>query len=136
MNIFGRNLNLGLSNPKKFISNPVNVLIVVAVLFVAWKLYQSYSEGFASEKSATVVLFHLPTCGFCKDMMPEWNKFQKAHASDPNTNVQKVDCSQNPEAAEKNGISGFPTIIKFLGDKKIVYDGERTAEALEGFLRN
>lgn len=122
-------------DPLKFFSNPVNVLLVAVVLFVAWNLYQRY-EGFDSDSDKTmVVLFHLPGCGFCKDMMPEWNKFQKAHEDDAKVEVKKVDGSQQPDAAEKNGVNGFPTVIKFKDGKKEVFEGERTAEALEGFLQ-
>jgi thiol-disulfide isomerase/thioredoxin len=124
---------------RKFLSNPVNVLMAAVVLYVAWNLYSNYGaeEGFESELSdrPVIVLYHLPGCGWCKKMMPEWDKFQKAHKGDSDVSIKKIDCSKKPEAAEKEGIKGFPTIIKFKDGEKEGFDGDRTAEALEGFLR-
>jgi thiol-disulfide isomerase/thioredoxin len=142
----------------KFFSNPVGIFIAVVVLFIVWYFWPAAQstqstqstqsiEGFLGTKSvednegfsdhgSEIVLFHLPTCGHCKNMMPEWNKFQKAHENDPKVNVHKIDCSKNPDTAEKNDVNGFPTIIKFKDGKKEVFEGERTAKALEGFLRD
>ena len=89
---------------RKFLSNPVNVLMAAVVLYVAWNLYSNYgggSEGFVSDDRPIIVLYHLPGCGWCKKMMPEWNKFQKAHKGDSDVSVKKIDCSKQPEAAEK-----------------------------------
>lgn len=68
-------------------------------------------------------------------MMPEWEKFQAKHKVNSNVNVKKINCSENPEEAESNGINGFPTVILFKGNAKKVYDGERTQEALETFIK-
>ena len=119
-------------DPQKFFNNPINVLMAGVVLFVIWNVYQQY-EGFSDEQPS-VVMYHLPSCGHCKNMMPEWNKFQKAHEGDAKVNVRNVDCSKSDEG-EKHDVHGFPTVIKFKDGKKEVFQGERTAAALEGFLQ-
>lgn len=133
MAIFGINNLKGLKALlTKFLSNPVHVLLAAIVLYVAWNFYQSY-EGFSSGKP-TIILFHLPGCGYCEQMMPEWDKFQQKHSDDSNIVVKKVDGSKEAELAQSSGVNGFPTVIKYANGKKEVFEGERTAEALEGFI--
>mgnify|MGYP005649005027 CR=1 FL=1 len=126
MKIFGFDL-------QKFAKNPTNVLLVGVVLIVAYNLYQN-AEGFSSGDKKQLVLYYLPNCGFCKDMMPESDKVEQKHEKDPKVDVKKVNCGEKPEEAETLGISGFPTIILFQDGKRKVFDGERTQEGLEGFL--
>lgn len=108
-------------------------LLLAAVIVVAY-MYFTRTEGFFSDDKKTLILYHLPRCGFCKEMMPEWSKLEKAHRADPSVNVRKVNCEEQPEEAETNGIQSFPTIVLFKGGKRKVYDGERTKAALEGFI--
>ena len=93
-------------------------------------------EGFHDvSHGKRVILFHWKDCGHCKKMMPEWDKLEQSQAANPNVDVRKVNCGENPELAEENGISGFPTIMLFTegGDKK-TFDGERTKEEFEEFI--
>ena len=127
MKIFGVDL-------QRFFKNPTNVMLVAIVAIVAYNLYQN-TEGFSDSNKKKLVLFYLPNCGFCKDMMPEWNKLEKTHTKDPKVEVKKVNCSEQPEQAETLGISGFPTIMLFKDGKSKVFEGDRTHKALEGFLQ-
>lgn len=124
MKIFGIDIKL-------FYNNPTNVLITIVVLFMIWHLYRNHYEGFSDGKTS-VVLFYLPGCVHCKDMMPEWDKFQKKFGKDGS--VKKIDCSKNPNVAKDHKVKGFPTVIKVKNGEKEVFKGERTAEALEGFF--
>ena len=68
-------------------------------------------------------------------MMPEWNKFHMAHKNNSSVHIYKVDGSKHAEIAEKYDVHGFPTVIGIKNGIKTVFDGERTAEALERFLK-
>lgn len=117
--------------------NPLYAGIAVAVLCVVvyFVFFRGSSEGFSSGKRS-IVLFFLPGCGFCTDMMPEWDKFEASQRNNPNIEVRKVDGSQNRQAAQEQGITGFPTIILFEEDgSKKVFDGDRTQEAFERFIQ-
>ena len=83
-----------------------------------------------------LVLFHANWCGHCKKLMPDWNKLQAQYPD----HVTSVEADANPELVEKHGVQGFPT-IKYLksglnnaGDA-VEYEGERTKEGLEAFLK-
>lgn len=108
-------------------------LLFAAVVIAAY-VYLTRKEGFFSDNKKTLVLYHLPRCGFCRQMMPAWQELEKAHKADPEVKVSKVNCEEHPEEAETNGINAFPTIILFHGGERKIYDGERTKAALEGFI--
>ena len=132
MKLFGVIVPTNLTSLNRVFKNPVNLLIAAIVVYVVYTLYQQY-EGFA-DQTPSLVLYHLPSCGHCTRMMPEWDTLQDKYARVPSVNVSKVDCSMNPDEAEKNGIGGFPTIILFKDGQKKVYEGERTAAGLEAFI--
>ena len=117
--------------------NPLYAGIAVAVVCVVvyFVFFRGSSEGFSSGKRS-IVLFFLPGCGFCTDMMPEWDKFEASQRNNPNIEVRKVDGSQNRQAAQEQGITGFPTIILFEEDgSKKVFDGDRTQESFKRFIQ-
>jgi thiol-disulfide isomerase/thioredoxin len=108
--------------------------ILVAVAVLAAYYYFTNSEGFYSGDKKSLVLYYLPGCGFCTQMMPEWNALAKSHQGDSKVNIKKINCADKPEEAEANGIEGFPTIVLFNSGDRKVYDGARTKKALEGFI--
>lgn len=73
-------------------------------------------------------------CGYCKKFMPEWNAFKDKYM--PVIDLRELNDKRDAEAIKNLGINGFPTIIYLNGSKKLVYEGERTAEGLEQFVRN
>jgi thioredoxin-like negative regulator of GroEL len=48
--------------------------------------------------------------------------------------IDQVNCDEQPELATKFGIKGFPTILKIKKDKIETFEGDRTLDALEGFI--
>ena len=65
-----------------------------------------------------IVLYYVPWCPHCKDVMPEWNKLEQ-NMQGTQTEVKKVDCEANPQAAKEQDVNGFPTIILFKNGKAI-----------------
>lgn len=108
---------------------------VGAVVALYLVYYMFIKEGF-NGGTKTMILYYLPKCGFCEQMMDEWNAVENKYKGSTDVKVKKIDCSQQPEVAEENGISGFPTVILFNGGERKVFDDERTAEKLEGFLQS
>ena len=82
-----------------------------------------------------IVLYYVPWCPHCKDVMPEWNKLEQ-NMQGTNTQVSKVDCEANPQAAKEQDVNGFPTIILFKNGKAIQYEGERTMEEIQNFIQS
>jgi len=86
-----------------------------------------------------LVLFYAPWCGHCKSLKPTWDQLaQKYHnrvVGSEKVAIMKVNADEHPEKTQELDISGFPTIILFKGNDKIMYSGDRSLKSLETFLR-
>ena len=86
----------------------------------------------ADANLSSVVLFYSPGCGYCKSMMPAFDKY--GEAAGVNTHVLKVDCSRFFNLAERYKIEGYPTIKLFQGGKAVKdYEGDRSIGSLMVF---
>jgi hypothetical protein len=75
--------------------------------------------------------FHLNTCPHCVAMKDEWAKFESMCMFSLIRPISiESSLPQNQEITETYGVTGFPTIVKDLGDDYQVYNGPRTAEAI------
>jgi protein disulfide-isomerase-like protein len=125
----GTNMNLDLS------SRFVQIAVVVFVIILALYLFKGKSFGsqYGGGKR-TIILYYVPWCGHCKNMMPEWQKLEQQHTDDPNVSVKKINCDEEPEKAQRDGVERFPTIILYKGQEKEIYQGKRDTESLEQFI--
>ena len=95
---------------------------------------------------AVVGLVHANWCGHCQHLMPEWNKMENNIKNDPklNTkcNIVKIESEHvNNELPkyenmikQKIPVEGYPTIFLIKGGQIQKYGGERSAEALRGWV--
>jgi protein disulfide-isomerase-like protein len=81
-----------------------------------------------------LVEFYAPWCGHCKRLTPVWEKLaleMKEEGRD--TKVARVDCDAHPEAAQRFGVRGFPTINLISGGRVYSFSGAREVEAFKAF---
>ena len=78
---------------------------------------ESFDDG------TTRVVLYYAYGAHTKNIMPTWDRLQ-AESEGSNVSVEKIDCEANPEAAEENGVSGFPTIILYKNGKSVTYEGD------------
>jgi len=95
---------------------------------------------------AVVGLVHANWCGHCQHLMPEWNKMENNIKNDPklNTkcNIVKIESehvkNELPKYEnminEKISVDGYPTIFLIKNNKIEKYGGDRSAEALGGWV--
>jgi thioredoxin-like negative regulator of GroEL len=50
--------------------------------------------------------------------------------------VEEINCAQNPEAGDQYKIKAFPTVLKIKDDQVTEYEGDRTAEDVDNFIKN
>ena len=76
-----------------------------------------------------VFIFFAPWCGHCKAAKEEFEK-----AAEMNEMIILVDSTEpeNKDLIEKNGVRGYPIIMKASGEK---YTGPRTAVAIDEFQK-
>ena len=110
------------------------VLALVAIVVVGYWLYKHMTtEHFAAAPDTFKVIYvSSPTCGYCKQFDPIWQKFadQVSKAGLPNVStVKSVD-------ATAYKVNAFPAVLLYVNDKpKATFDGPRTPEDLWAFLR-
>ncbi len=126
-----------LSNPKKLMVLIIGYFLSIYVYsllnWMYWNTSSYILEGFGTPKK--FIFFHMNTCGYCKDMMGEWNSFVSSNTSSIKT--EKIEKSENPELLSKYNVKGFPTLL--LIDEKgksKKYEGGRTAKEFNNFVNS
>lgn len=82
-----------------------------------------------------VQLYYANWCGHCVRFKPEWEKLKKMVENDPDIVLEDYESEKNSQKIQDEGISGYPTILVVVGDKKTEYNGPRTAEALLKYIK-
>ena len=73
-----------------------------------------------------------PYCGFCKKLLPIWDKLVEKHNS--NFTFKKNDCTES-DICSQNNVEGVPTIIKSLENNFISKSvGYKELDELEKFI--
>jgi thiol-disulfide isomerase/thioredoxin len=132
------------------------ILGILAFLFFAHYMYKQYAssqtafhanrenipEDTNSNKTATMMLFYVDWCPYCKNSKPEWDSLKTEYEgkSINGYNLMFVEHNCTNETAEvtdlmnKYNIEGYPT-IKLLKDNQIIeYDAKPTKSTMLQFL--
>ncbi|KAG0260649.1 hypothetical protein BG011_001712 [Mortierella polycephala] len=93
------------------------------------------AEVLNSGKNA-LVEFYAPWCGHCKTLAPIYEKVAQDFANDKNTVViANLDATEEKIAAEKYGVTGYPTIKFFAADGSVEdYRGGRSEQDFIDFI--
>jgi len=100
---------------------------------------ETFGTGTIPEQEQTkIIIFFAPWCPHCKNMMDGedslWEKLKQKHGQRKDLVIDQVNCDEQPDLATKFGIKGFPTIMKIKKDIVETFEGDRTLDALEGFI--
>lgn len=120
----------------------VEILILVILMMIIsimnhFSRSQFMIEGMENKGRPVLILVYAEWCGHCKNMMPEWDKFQANHGE----NCRKIESAEiTEEIREKYGANSYPTIVLIEerdGDEILLekYNGERTEQGFTEFLQ-
>ena len=154
-----------LKNTYNDIINDKKILLFLLILItifalLSYNLYNNFIKPYFSEhtlnkeftnedkedykSSVNIILFYTEWCPYCKQIKPEWNKFEKYVYKFNNTKnddkkykilLTTIDCEKNSEMCDKYNIKGYPS-IKMVYDKKVYdYDAEIELETLQKFIK-
>lgn len=90
--------------------------------------------GGSSEKPE-LYLFKAEWCGHCKNFKSDWEKLKENPNLKEKVNFITMDSDKNKKEIDEWKIMGFPTIILKKGDNAIEYDGSRSVNAIEQFIK-
>ncbi|KAG2527703.1 hypothetical protein JM16_001534 [Phytophthora kernoviae] len=69
-----------------------------------------HAKMLADTNAVWLVDYYAPWCPHCRQFAPAWEKAASFYADSANTHVAAVDCTQNSEVCNNEGILGYPTI--------------------------
>jgi len=90
-------------------------------------------------KGPVMILVHAHWCGHCRNMMPEWNRFEREIPKSCKVKIAKIEDSvySNVKNEIDLGAEGFPTIKLFNNGKFVKkYEGDRTAPDMLKFVQS
>ena len=126
--------------------NALPVYVLFLIILACAAAFMPSSEGFESSAKSffenvankkVVVLLYNDSCGFCKDLKPEWDKAAES-ASDKMITVNCSD-TDNPDVntlLKKTNTTTLPRIFFMNGSKTKDYSGSRTAEEFLTFVND
>ena len=93
------------------------------------------SFGFAiREFKYLLVLFYDPECPHCQNFMPDYGKMA-TDLKKENFIFAKLNAVRYEKIANNYDLEAFPTLILLKNQEKFVFEGERTRENIENFLK-
>eukprot|EP00826_Nyctotherus_ovalis_P058421 TRINITY_DN8026_c0_g1_i4.p1 TRINITY_DN8026_c0_g1~~TRINITY_DN8026_c0_g1_i4.p1 ORF type:complete len:303 (+),score=80.15 TRINITY_DN8026_c0_g1_i4:191-1099(+) len=97
---------------------------------------QTFADIVLNPSQDVFVKFYAPWCGHCRRLEPVYEELAKKLATNERVKLVEVDSTENE--IPNTQVSGYPTLKLYrAADKKhpVTYDGERTVEAMEKFLK-
>lgn len=130
------------------------IIVLIILIFLIYRTcFKNYKneEKFGAHDDTKINAYNFNTewCGYSTRFQPEWNEFTNK-AEELNINIHDIKCDDNANdeickkysdmkipGHEDGVLTGFPTVIFEVPGKEhpIVYQNERTAEALESYTK-
>ncbi|CAE6506462.1 unnamed protein product [Rhizoctonia solani] len=81
-----------------------------------------------------LVEFFAPWCGHCKALAPQYEEAATA-LKEQGIKLAKVDCTENADLCQANGVGGYPTLKVFRKGKDKEYSGPRKADGIVSYMK-
>lgn len=129
----------------------IHWLFILAIVLVLGLLYFYYwapsssnqldtmapSIGTKSKQKVAIVNYYTNWCGHSQAFLPIWKAFQaRCQEKYPEVMVKEEVCEGDNEGkCTSKGVSGYPTVIMYVGDQAITYNGKRAEAELLAFVQ-
>ena len=102
-------------------------------------LNKEYINNDKNNKDVLIIFFYTEWCPYCKQALPEIDKFEKYinglnEENDYVITLSKIDCDKNTTMADKYKVEGYPTIKLIYKGNVYNYDAKPNSENLKQFL--
>ncbi|KAK9084310.1 hypothetical protein Scep_030781 [Stephania cephalantha] len=96
----------------------------------------NFDEVVLDKTKDVLVEFYAPWCGHCKNLAPIYEKVAAAYKFEEDVVIANLDADKYKGAAEKYGVSGYPTLKFFPKGNKAGedYDGGRDLDDFVSFI--
>lgn len=130
---------------KLYIILIVLIILLIFIIFFDYTKTQKYenynsTNNTQNKKSCKLVLYYAPWCGFCKSLMPEWEKLEEFTNTNNIKSVKleliKINCDENREKC--TAVAGYPTIKLEIDGKEIEMGGkyQRNKDSILEFVKD
>ena len=113
----------------------ISIALLLFIIIAGTIIYNSYNrEKFTVDNK--LVYLYMERCGHCKDFSPEWDLMVNEVKSNPEKykiSMEKYELNNDDvgkNIASKSQINYAPAIILITPSKNLIYEGERTKEAI------
>ncbi|RVD88709.1 uncharacterized protein DFL_002885 [Arthrobotrys flagrans] len=92
-------------------------------------------DEFITKNNLVLAEFYAPWCGHCKALAPEY-EVAATELKAKGIQVVKVDCTEEADLCQKQGVEGYPTLKIFRGslENPSPYGGQRKADAIVSYM--
>ncbi|KAG7096910.1 hypothetical protein E1B28_004315 [Marasmius oreades] len=90
-------------------------------------------EAKVNPESLILVEFFAPWCGHCKALAPHYEEAATT-LKEKKIPIAKVDCVDQPDLCQANGVQGYPTLKVFRNGTPTDYNGPRKAEGIVSYM--
>ncbi|KAK0745921.1 protein disulfide-isomerase precursor [Schizothecium vesticola] len=91
-------------------------------------------DEFVKENNFVLAEFYAPWCGHCKALAPEYEEAATS-LKEKDIKLVKVDCTEEADLCQKQGVEGYPTLKVFRGPDNVTpYKGQRKAAAITSYM--
>ena len=102
-------------------------------------LNKEYINNDKNNKDVLIIFFYTEWCPYCKQALPEIDKFEEYinglnEENDYIITLSKIDCDKNTTMADKYKVEGYPTIKLIYKGNVYNYDAKPKSENLKQFL--
>ncbi len=113
-------------------NSPIIITVVCIVILVMLMYYMNISN------ETTVYRFYRPSCRYCVESQPEWNKFKMHICNSMNIKIVEVnldDGGPSISLAKKFDVKSVPTVFKILPNgERVDHKGPRTMAGYISFV--
>ena len=126
----------------------VRIAVIIGLIIIVMKqthvgrigltsLPNPFADKEGMEGKKQVIFFHMNGCGHCTKFKPEWSKFEsKAASLGVSTKQIEASDASGEELRKKYKVEGYPTVVLVQGGQHKTFEGDRTADALEKFVKD
>ena len=100
------------------------------------KNINKFNKSISIPDKKSIVYFHSPNCGHCKDFNPVWAETMAGMPDMKNSMVARVSADAMGLVNCDTNIDGFPTVLSMIGGKrKKEFRGKRNVKSLKRFIK-
>ncbi|KAI0921126.1 hypothetical protein AcW1_004792 [Taiwanofungus camphoratus] len=119
--------------PRILSSAAVFTLVSVVAADGVISLTSSNFDAIVNPEPLILVEFFAPWCGHCKALAPHYEEAATA-LKDKKIKLSKVDCVDQADLCQANGIQGYPTLRVYRNGDYTDYTGPRKADGIISYM--